>query len=156
FPTRRSSDLLRATLSRKGRGHELRLPLPSPLAPRGRGEGGEGRLSLNPAEPSRLYGSQAGMSSKKAAKLTNNARASRRTIRIGVIGLGTVGTGTVKVLLEHWREVERRLGCKLELKFICSRSIRKRDLSWLGQPVEITADWKQVVRHPEVDIVVEL
>src|SRR5439155_113552 len=69
---------------------------------------------------------------------------------------GTVGTGTVKVLLEHQREVERRLGCKLELKFICSRTIRKRDLSWLRQPVEITADWKQVVRHPEVDIVVEL
>src|SRR5205807_8690460 len=101
-------------------------------------------------------GSQAGMSSNKSAKLTNNARVSRRTIRIGVIGLGTVGTGTVKVLLEHRREVERRLGCKLELKFICSRSIRKRDLSWLGQPVEITADWKQVVRHPEVDIVIEL
>src|SRR2546421_13104329 len=79
-----------------------------------------------------------------------------RAVRIGVIGLGTVGTGTVKVLLEHRREVERRLGCKLELKFICSRSIRKRDLSWLRQPVEITADWKQVVRHPEVDIVVEL
>jgi len=96
------------------------------------------------------------MSGKKAAKLTNNAHVSARTIRIGVIGLGTVGTGTVKVLLEHRREVERRLGCKLELRFICSRSIRKRDLSWLGQPVEITADWKQVVRHPEVDIVVEL
>ena len=96
------------------------------------------------------------MSGKKSPKLTNNARVSRRTIRIGVIGLGTVGTGTVKVLLEHQREVERRLGCKLELRFICSRSIRKRDLSWLRQPVEITADWKQVVRHPEVDIVVEL
>src|SRR3989442_6190705 len=80
----------------------------------------------------------------------------KRAVRIGLIGLGTVGTGTVKVLLEHQREVERRLGCKLELKFICSRSIRKRDLSWLGQPVEITADWKQVVRHPEVDILVEL
>src|SRR2546429_2380516 len=96
------------------------------------------------------------MSGKKQAKPANNARVSPRTIRIGVIGLGTVGTGTVKVLLEHRREVERRLGCRLELKFICSRSIRKRDLSWLRQPVEITADWKQVVRHPEDDIVVEL
>src|SRR2546425_9825511 len=89
------------------------------------------------------------MSSKKSAKLTTNARVSPRTIRIGVIGLGTVGTGTVKVLLEHQREVERRLGCKLELKYVCSRGIHKKDLSWLKQPVEITADWKQVVRHPE-------
>src|SRR3989441_13183799 len=46
--------------------------------------------------------------------------------------------------------------CRLELKYVCSRGIHKRDLSWLRQPVEITADWKQVVRHPEVDIVVEL
>jgi len=33
----------------------------------------------------------------------------RTTIRVGVIGFGTVGTGTVKVLLEHQREIERRL-----------------------------------------------
>src|SRR5438046_4364864 len=105
---------------------------------------------------SSLYGSQAGMSSKKSPKLTNNARVSSRTIRIGVIGLGTVGTGTVKVLLEHGREVERRLGCRLELKYICSRTIHKRDLSWLGRPVKITSDWKEVVREPAVDIVVEL
>jgi len=47
----------------------------------------------------------------------------RRTIGLGVIGLGTVGTGTVKVLLEHQRELDRRLGCKLELKTVCARSI---------------------------------
>ncbi len=80
----------------------------------------------------------------------------RRTVHIGVIGLGTVGTGTVKVLLEHQREVARRLGCKLELKTLCSRSIRQRDLSWVRQNVEITTDWKRVVEDPGIDIVVEL
>jgi homoserine dehydrogenase len=84
------------------------------------------------------------------------ARSSRPTIRLGVIGLGTVGTGTVKVLLEHQREIERRLGRKLELKTICSRSIHKRDLSWLGRAVEITKDWRQVVGDPDLDIVIEL
>ncbi len=83
-------------------------------------------------------------------------RPSDRTIRIGVIGLGTVGTGTVKVLLDHQREIDRRLGCKLELKTICSRKIHKKDVSWLGCPVETTRDWRQVVHDPEVDIVVEL
>ncbi len=78
------------------------------------------------------------------------------TIRIGVIGFGTVGTGTVKVLFEHQREIDRRLGCKLELKTICSRTIHKKDVSWLGRPVHTTTDWKQVVHDPEVDIVVEL
>src|SRR6266436_2837701 len=80
----------------------------------------------------------------------------RRTIRMGVIGLGTVGTGMVKVLLEHRREIERRLGFELELKTICSRTIHKRDVSWMGKTVKSTADWKDVVRDPEIDIVVEL
>ncbi len=80
----------------------------------------------------------------------------RTTIRFGVIGFGTVGTGTVKVLAEHQREIQRRLRPKLELKVICSRSIRPRDVSWLGRPVETTRDWRQVVRDPEVEIVVEL
>jgi homoserine dehydrogenase len=80
----------------------------------------------------------------------------RRPVGLGVIGLGTVGTGTLKVLAEHQREIQRRLGCDLQLKVVCSRSVHKRDLSWLGQPVKITSDWKEVIRDPEVNIVVEL
>src|SRR5271157_5576143 len=80
----------------------------------------------------------------------------QRSLGLGVIGLGTVGTGTLKVLAEHQREIQRRLGCDLQLKVICSRSVHKRDLSWLHQPVKLTSDWKQVIRDPEVNIVVEL
>ncbi len=83
-------------------------------------------------------------------------RTGDRAIRIGLIGLGTVGTGTVKVLLEHRREIEKRLGCRLELKTVCSRSIRRRDLSWLGRGVATTKDWKEVVDDPEIEIVVSL
>ncbi|MGA3324235.1 MAG: homoserine dehydrogenase [Terriglobia bacterium] len=79
-----------------------------------------------------------------------------RTLGLGVIGLGTVGTGTLKVLAEHQREIQRRLGCNLQLKVICSRNVHKRDLSWLHQRVKLTSDWKQIVRDPEVNIVVEL
>jgi homoserine dehydrogenase len=83
-------------------------------------------------------------------------QAAKRVAGVGVIGLGTVGTGTIKVLMEHRREIERRLGCRLELKVICARSILKRDLSWLHLPVEVTTDWRKVIANPEVDIVVEL
>lgn len=82
--------------------------------------------------------------------------AARRAVRLGMIGVGTVGTGTLRVLLDHRQELERRLGCKLELKTLCSRSIHKRDLTWIGQPVAITSDWKEVTSDPEIDIVVEL
>lgn len=79
-----------------------------------------------------------------------------KSVRLGIIGVGTVGTGTIHVLQEHAREIERRLGCKLELKVICSRGIRKKDLSWLHGRVETTTDWKQVVNDPEVEVVIEL
>jgi homoserine dehydrogenase len=62
----------------------------------------------------------------------------------------------VKVLVEHQREIQRRLGCKLELKTICSLGIRRKDVSWLGRQVKTTVDWREVVRDPEIDIVVEL
>jgi homoserine dehydrogenase len=82
--------------------------------------------------------------------------APRRSVRLGVIGLGTVGMGTVKVLLEHQREVERRLGCRLELKAVCSRSIHQRDLGWINRAVKKTVDWREVVNDPEIEIVVSL
>ncbi|HUI41500.1 MAG TPA: homoserine dehydrogenase [Terriglobia bacterium] len=79
-----------------------------------------------------------------------------RAIGLGVIGFGTVGTGTVKVLVEHRHELNRRLGCKLELKAVCSRNIHRSDLSWLRGRVKAVEDWRQVVADPEVEVVVEL
>ncbi len=92
-----------------------------------------------------------GLSSRAVRQLSDG-----RIIRVGMIGFGTVGTGAAKVLRDHQREIERRLGCALRLTTICSRTIHQRDVSWLGQPVHTTADWKQLVNDPEVDIVVEL
>ncbi len=83
-------------------------------------------------------------------------RTPHKTVGLAVVGLGTVGTGTVKVLAEHRREIQRRLGCKLELKTICSLGIHKKDVAWLGRRVKATADWHEVVRDPEIDVIVEL
>jgi len=84
------------------------------------------------------------------------AKKPRRTVGLAVVGLGTVGTGTVKVLVEHRGEIQRRLGCKLELKTICSLGIRQKDVAWVGGRVKTTVDWHEVVRDPEIAIVVEL
>jgi homoserine dehydrogenase len=97
--------------------------------------------------------------SQPRIQLTNREAAARKrrgTVGLAVVGLGTVGTGTVKVLAEHQREIHRRLGCKLELKTICSLGIRQKDVAWLGGRVKTTVDWHEVVRDPEIDIIVEL
>lgn len=82
--------------------------------------------------------------------------ARRTAIGLGVIGLGTVGTSTVKVLTAHQREINRRLGCRLDLKAICSRSIDRKDFPGLGGRVQMVRDWRQVVADPAVEVVVEL
>jgi homoserine dehydrogenase len=76
------------------------------------------------------------------------------TVNLAIVGFGTVGTGTARVLAEHQHEVERRLGCRLNLKTVCE--VQKKDLSWLPRSVHVTADWKQVIADPEIDVVVEL
>ena len=96
------------------------------------------------------------MNKKPKTGVPRAAAGAAKTVRLGMVGLGTVGTGTAKVLQEHQREIARRLGCKLEMKVICSRTIHQRDLSWLRGPVEITADWRDVVNDPDVDAVIEL
>jgi homoserine dehydrogenase len=98
------------------------------------------------------------MNASPRIRFANAARPplEKRTLGLGVIGLGTVGTGTLKVLVEHQGEIRRRLGCGLELKAVCSLDVHRQDLSWLGQSVKRTSNWKQVIRDPEVDIVVEL
>jgi homoserine dehydrogenase len=99
------------------------------------------------------------MREQKQRRLSAPAGLSPRSIGLGVIGLGTVGASTVRVLLEHQREIDRRLGCRLRLKAVCSRRIGGLDLSWLHRRVknvDITPDWNKVVHDPEVDVVVEL
>jgi homoserine dehydrogenase len=67
-----------------------------------------------------------------------------------------VGASTVKVLTEHQQELNRRLGCKLELRAICSRRIEPENFSWLPAGVKMLRDWREVVANPGVEVVVEL
>ena len=73
-------------------------------------------------------------------KKPNRGASAAKPVGLGIIGVGTVGTGTIKVLQEHRLEIERRLGCRLQLKMICSRSIHNKDLSWIKSKVALTSD----------------
>jgi homoserine dehydrogenase len=76
-----------------------------------------------------------------------------RDVNVGMVGLGTVGGSTLRILDENAKELERRLGFKLWVRAAASLEIEARSEK---DGRLLTRDWHEVVEHPEVDIVVEL
>lgn len=76
-----------------------------------------------------------------------------RDVNIGLVGMGTVGGATIRILDENAAEIEQRLGFKLWLRAAASLEVEKRSES--GNRL-YTRDWREAVEHPEVDIVVEV
>jgi len=78
-----------------------------------------------------------------------------KTINIGLMGFGTVGTGVVKLLKEQAALLERRVGAKLRLKRIADIDLaRPRDVEVDSKL--LTTDASQIIEDPSIDIVVEL
>lgn len=76
-------------------------------------------------------------------------------INIGMIGLGTVGVGTLKVLLENKSEIERKIGSRLEVIKISDLDITTDRGVQFDKSI-LTTDVNEVIDNPDVDIVVEL
>ncbi len=78
-----------------------------------------------------------------------------RTINIGIIGMGTVGGGVIKLIAQHHDDYLAAHGIDLCIKRACSRTDERNDELGIS-PDQFTFDWHDVVADPEVDIVVEL
>ncbi|NLY28623.1 MAG: homoserine dehydrogenase [Alcaligenaceae bacterium] len=77
------------------------------------------------------------------------------TIKVGLLGLGVVGGGTWKVLSRNAEEIARRAGRRIEVVAVSTLDPdRAREL--VGDTALITRDGMDIVRNPEIDIVVEL
>ena len=77
-------------------------------------------------------------------------------VNIGVIGLGNVGSGTLEILAENADQIALKLGFPLRVAAVCSRTVEGRQIpAALGSPFR-TANWREVVDHPDVHIVAEL
>ena len=75
-------------------------------------------------------------------------------VRIGILGMGTVGQGTVRVLERNAEEIMRRVGRELRVVHAAVRNPAR--LAGLGLDVRISSDPWAVVRDPEVEVVVEV
>ena len=82
--------------------------------------------------------------------------ANMQHVGVGVIGLGNVGMGTLDVLAENADQIALKLGFRLRVAAVCSRSVHQKTVPEALGPVDRATDWREIVAHPEVDIVAEL
>ena len=78
-----------------------------------------------------------------------------KTVNIGLLGLGTVGGGTLNVLVRNADEISRRTGMEIRVHCAAAKSYDPSGLDGL-ESVTIHDDAGKVLTDPDVDIVVEL
>ena len=77
-----------------------------------------------------------------------------KPIRVGLLGLGTVGQGVARILNANAAEIERRTGRTIEVTRASVRNVGKAEALELG--IDITTDSASIVNDPEIDIVCEV
>jgi homoserine dehydrogenase len=77
-------------------------------------------------------------------------------VKIGLLGLGTVGGGTVTVLTGNAQEIARRAGREIRIAHAAAREYDPNAIAGLDQIGRISDDAFAVVDDPEIDIVIEL
>ena len=78
-----------------------------------------------------------------------------KPIQVGLLGIGTVGGGTFRVLSRNREEITRRAGREIRIAMVADKATdRAREL--VGNNAEVVDDAMKVITHPNIDIVVEL
>ena len=76
-------------------------------------------------------------------------------IQVGLLGMGTVGSGTFNVLQRNQEEIKRRAGRGIEITMVADLDVAKAK-SLCGDHVKVVNDARQIIANPDIDIVVEL
>ena len=78
-----------------------------------------------------------------------------KPIQVGLLGIGTVGTGTFNVLQRNQAEITRRAGRGIEITMVADLDV-ERAQAVVGPNVQVVNDARAVIANPEIDIVIEL
>jgi homoserine dehydrogenase len=79
-----------------------------------------------------------------------------REVRIGLLGLGTVGAGVVKIFQAQRAALEERAGCRLELAAIADTDLTRPREGLDLKTLPMTSDAARVLASPDVHVVIEL
>ncbi len=80
---------------------------------------------------------------------------SMKPIQVGLLGIGTVGSGTFEVLRRNQEEIRRRAGRGIEIAMVADLDT-ERARRVVGEGVKVVGDAREVIANPEIDIVIEL
>ena len=78
-----------------------------------------------------------------------------KPIQVGLLGIGTVGSGTFNVLRRNQEEIKRRAGRGIEITMVADLDIARAKAA-VGDGVKVVADAREIIANPDIDIVVEL
>lgn len=78
-----------------------------------------------------------------------------KAIRIGLLGLGTVGSGVVKIIQDHQDKLMHQVGCPVTIKKVLVKDIDKKRETELPREV-LTTEVYDVLDDPDVDVVIEV
>ncbi|HMN21529.1 MAG TPA: homoserine dehydrogenase [Ottowia sp.] len=78
-----------------------------------------------------------------------------KPIQVGLLGIGTVGSGTYGVLVRNQEEIRRRAGRGIEITMVADLDT-ERARGLVGPGVQVVADARAVIANPDIEIVVEL
>jgi homoserine dehydrogenase len=78
-----------------------------------------------------------------------------RPVRVGLLGIGTVGGGTFTVLKRNQEEIRRRAGRGIEVAMVADLNTELAT-KVVGDAAQVVSDARQVIANPDIDVVVEL
>jgi len=78
-----------------------------------------------------------------------------KPIQVGLLGIGTVGSGTFNVLQRNQAEIMRRAGRGIEITMVADLDVARAQ-SLVGPEVKVVKDARLVIANPDIDIVIEL
>lgn len=93
-------------------------------------------------------------SAKSPVISPNSPPNSGAPLRVGLLGIGTVGAGTCRVLRRNRHLIGARAGRAIELRALSSRTLARAH-PVVGPEVDLIPDPMHLVRHPGIDVVVE-
>ena len=91
----------------------------------------------------------------KPVTARSGRKSALKPIRVGLLGIGTVGGGTWEVLRRNADEIQRRAGRAIEITVVADKAVEHARSIVKGK-AKVTADAFEVVRSEELDIVIEL